>query len=231
MKESSNQKTSNGGSKSQQKVPKGRKTRGKWGDLVEELYSVDAQRFRYGVRRVKPFLKPETAQTRITRLGHLLTAFAQDKPRAYSFILQSWLALLGIRYPRGVFKHDYSVPERGRRTTDLGVRALRSRRHGFFRPRHVSWWQTAQELLPEDHRRNPQEATKRVKRAAQSAVAHWKEIRRTLSIVRLLVNTAQERIDFSPISGVDFYQRGTHQTPIQLLLEMAASLKKDKIVR
>jgi hypothetical protein len=80
----------------------------------------------------------------------------------YSMLLQIWLHLNGISWPKGVFKTELKAG-RGRPLSDLGFRALHMLRPG------CGFEDIAKVLVPEKYATNQKEAIKYIKDLATSA--------------------------------------------------------------
>jgi hypothetical protein len=202
------------------------KTPGKWGEVFLELQRLDQRRFRRGVKRIRPLLTPETAQNRITRLVYVLNEFAQESPRAYSFLLQSWLSMLGISWPKGVFKYDYSVSERGRQPrTDSGIRASKLRALKRLPSATI-----AQKLLPEQYKQNRKEAIKCVRDAALAVKQLSTESLYLLSVSKaFFLSSSQERVDFSTVNQV--WDGDKRKTAPVFLRNIAKDLNRANLIR
>jgi hypothetical protein len=71
----------------------------------------------------------------------------------FSKLLQVWLRLNDIVWPKDVFEKDILSPGRGRPLSDLGFKAL-------LLSNKLSWRQVAERLVPERLKKDPREAAK-----------------------------------------------------------------------
>jgi hypothetical protein len=201
------------------------KTLGKWGEVLVELAELDISEFDRDLARVHSLMTSETAHYRVTSLVQALNGFAQERPRAFSLLLQAWLSMLGILWPKGVFRHDYSLPERGPRPHfELGCLAGRLASQG------LSWRAVAKTLVPDLFRENGKEAARRVKRAAMAAdefQSFWNELA-SLS-VRPFCAPGQERGDISQALIDQTLKAGVAETLPRLLRIVAKEIQRSKL--
>ena len=153
----------------------------------------------------------------------MLNEIAADKPRAYSFLLQTGLSMLGVSWPKGVFRYDYSIPERGRRqTTDLGVRALALRAQ-----RRLSDQAIAKTLLPEQYQRNRKEAIECVRAALFSAEVLQPAYNRLRGFpIEFFLAPGEERHDFLCALIARTWDEENRQTPPEILRDIAMDIRR-----
>jgi hypothetical protein len=112
--------------------------------------------------RLVPASMHDTRAT-VTNLFMWLDEFASKNDSLnFSKLLQVWLRLNDIVWPKDVFEKDLLSPGRGRPLSDLGFRAL-------LLSNKLSWRQVAERLVPERFKKDPREAAKYVKDLAKTA--------------------------------------------------------------
>lgn len=137
-------------------------------------------------RGLRAFLEDRQARTRLTRLASLLRRF-RDRNRIYSFLLQQFLATLGISWPSDVFVFDIrrsnffsARPEHGEYCSDL-----RNERYGLKR--------LAKELFPEKYGNNQDVAIRQITRIL-NAEDRWRtEVREYFSSTAMFVSAQSQR--------------------------------------
>jgi hypothetical protein len=95
-----------------------------------------------------------------------LLPLVQSDASAYSLVLQSFLASMDIRWPDGVFEHDFAQPDSGRPVSNLSLDSWH-----LYLPRRWGWRNVAKELIPEEYKANADAAATKVRKAARSFIA------------------------------------------------------------
>jgi len=199
-----------------------RKTLTKWAEVYEELLALPYERVGRGIKRARPPVTPDIAQQRITRLTYALIKLAPQRPRSFSLLLQNWLSLLGIGWPKGVFKYDYSVPERGRSSqTELGGEALRLLERGH------QWPAIAKKLAPELYKRRRKQALRQV-RDASSAVDNMH--RNLVRLCKLSVNPFLSPEECNRLAVIAQSEATGHTLP-EYLRSVAKRVSQDRSVK
>lgn len=157
------------------------KTQDKWTEARKLLLRQALRKPVFG--QLQPLqMSLEELRADIQRLIHLLNEISAGDASVFSFCLQSFLFFIGIVWPDGVFKHNFAAPSRGRPLSWLSVESWHMHVKGQY-----GWRKVARELIPEEYSKDPDEAAKKVRKAAST----FKEFRRT---VECSVYSANEQV-------------------------------------
>jgi hypothetical protein len=74
-----------------------------------------------------------------------------------------------------VFKHDFAVPSRGRPLSPLSIDSWHLHVKGLY-----GWRNVAKELIPEEYLKSPDEAAKKVRKAAASFISFRRSVLNSL---------------------------------------------------
>jgi hypothetical protein len=141
----------------------------KWTETRDRLITNALRKPTFGTAPPSIDLQELEADTK--KLYYVLREVCIDDPAGYSLVLQSYLAARGIDWPDDVFKHDFTVPSRGRALSPLSINSWY-----LHVNRAYGWRSVARQLIPEEYSRNPDEAAKKVRKAANRFVHFRKSV-------------------------------------------------------
>lgn len=157
------------------------KTQDKWTEARKLLLRQALRKPVFGQLQRRQ-LSLEELKADIQKLIHVLNETSAGDARVFSLCLQSFLFFMDIGWPDGVFKHNFAAPGRGRPLSGLSVSSWHIHVKGRF-----GWRMVAKELIPAEYSRDPDEAAKKVRKAAST----FKKFRRT---VECSVYSANEKV-------------------------------------